>query len=323
MSNDRDRSIEVLLRQQPADDTELSSASPCVDAEVLAAWVDGALSGQALAEAEKHASGCVRCQALLASMAKTMPTAEPRPWWRAVSAKWLVPVAAVATALVVWVSVEPRREEAMPRPAPSAATALPETPAPETSARPAETGQNGQSLADRATRRAVELKKDAVTEQASGAGTTVGDRKAVPAPQRVDALDKTADAVSAQPAPRAGGAGGIAGAPSPVLPSAASASAMPAPVPPPQRESPTAAPGPPLPQLRAPAETAVAESVKVTPEGAGKQLSSGRGGGTVAFGGGGSFRRPAFSGPSTAARPGRLSIRFRFRAWLVACPRRC
>ena len=83
MSTDRDRSIETLLRQRHKDD-ELPSVAQCIDPEVLAAWVDGALSDQALAEAEKHAAGCGRCQALLASMAKATPAAEPRSWWRAV-----------------------------------------------------------------------------------------------------------------------------------------------------------------------------------------------------------------------------------------------
>jgi len=274
MSTDRDRSIETLLRQRHKDD-ELPSVAQCIDPEVLAAWVDGALSDQALAEAEKHAAGCGRCQALLASMAKATPAAEPRSWWRAVSAKWLVPAAAVVTALLVWVSVGPRREPATLRPAPSAATSpRPEAAPAVITPEPPPSGQPAQSYAYSARERDVEAKKDAVLEQAGRRAGAAGGRNIAVAPQRVDALDKTADAVSARP--RAGSAGGVAAAPSPVLPPAAAAAAEPAPASPPSRPEPSAfgAP-PPLPQPRAvPAETSVAESVKITPQADAKQLAA-------------------------------------------------
>jgi hypothetical protein len=284
MSTDRDRLLETLLRQSNEDDGELSSAAQCVDAEVLAAWVDGALSSQALAEAEKHAAGCARCQALLASMAKTAPAAEVRPWWHAVPARWLMPVAAVATALLVWVSVGPRREAVPSPPAPSVATSPPE-PAPRSAVapEPAQTRENAQSLADRAKDRAVELKNGAAIEQrARSAAAAAGG--SIAAPQRIDTLDKTADAVSARP--RAGSAGEIAAAPYPVKPLPASAPAQPAPAsPPPRQEAPTFATGPPVPQPRAPAaETSVAESAKITADVEAKRLAAGSGGGIAAFG---------------------------------------
>src|SRR5437762_9972087 len=115
-SADRDRSIEALLRQRQRE-ADPQSTEQCVDAEVLATWMDGGLSGDALAAAEKHAAGCARCQALLAAMARPKPVVVDRPWWRALTAKWLVPIAAVATALVVWVSVSNNSRESKSPPA--------------------------------------------------------------------------------------------------------------------------------------------------------------------------------------------------------------
>ncbi len=99
---DRDRVIETLLRSRHAEE----HGAACMDAESLAAWIDGGLSTDARARVEHHAADCARCQALLASMARTAPALEDRPWWRSPMAKWAVPVAAVATALVVWVAVD-------------------------------------------------------------------------------------------------------------------------------------------------------------------------------------------------------------------------
>src|SRR4051812_46019862 len=101
-NTDRDRAIETLLRSRHADE----SGAACVDAESLAAWIDGGLSADARARVEHHAAGCARCQALLASMARTAPALDDRPWWRSSIAKWAVPIAAMATALVVWVAVD-------------------------------------------------------------------------------------------------------------------------------------------------------------------------------------------------------------------------
>src|SRR5690242_11643092 len=104
----RDRSIEKLLRSHGGDDIASSMSRECLDPETLAAWMDGELRGAVRVAAERHAAGCNRCQALLATMARTVPEVEPAPW-RKVSAKWLVPIAFVATALVMWVSVERTR----------------------------------------------------------------------------------------------------------------------------------------------------------------------------------------------------------------------
>ncbi len=78
----------------------------CLDAETVAAWMDGGLDAARVAAAEAHASTCERCQALLATVVKTMP-AEPgnvpvgsRLWkW------WFAPLAATAAAVTLWMVV--------------------------------------------------------------------------------------------------------------------------------------------------------------------------------------------------------------------------
>lgn len=111
-NTDRDRVIETLLRSRHADEHDAA----CMDAESLAAWIDGGLSADARARIEHHAADCARCQALLASMARTAPALEDRAWWRSAMAKWVVPIAAVATALVVWVAVERDSDRLPPSP---------------------------------------------------------------------------------------------------------------------------------------------------------------------------------------------------------------
>jgi putative zinc finger protein len=79
----------------------------CLDAETLAAWFDGGLSGAALEDVRSHVAGCVRCQALVGAMGRTRaaaPAPEPERsprWWLA----WAVPAAAAATAVALWVAV--------------------------------------------------------------------------------------------------------------------------------------------------------------------------------------------------------------------------
>ena len=94
---------------------------PCLDAEVLAAWADNALDTRAAAQVEAHASRCARCQAMLAAFVRTGPPPAPAftpamSWWPSLQIRWLVPVAAVATALAIWVAVPtgptPERERA-------------------------------------------------------------------------------------------------------------------------------------------------------------------------------------------------------------------
>jgi putative zinc finger protein len=79
----------------------------CLDAETLAAWFDGGLSGAALEDVRSHVAGCARCQAFVGAMGRTRaavpaPESDRSPrWWLA----WAVPVAAAATAVAIWVAV--------------------------------------------------------------------------------------------------------------------------------------------------------------------------------------------------------------------------
>lgn len=110
MSADRrDRAFDTLLRSgmspgQPSSD--------CLDAETVAAWVDGALDATALARAEAHMANCARCQAVLATLVQAgeatpaaAPDHEARPRWWHLNLRWLVPLAGAATAAVLWMVV--------------------------------------------------------------------------------------------------------------------------------------------------------------------------------------------------------------------------
>src|SRR5438093_12781956 len=93
-TDQRDRSIDRLLRRRLEPGADLPATDGCVDAETLAAWMDGSLSAAALDRAEHHAAGCARCQAMVAALARTAPETDGRPVWRLPAVKWRVPIAA-------------------------------------------------------------------------------------------------------------------------------------------------------------------------------------------------------------------------------------
>ena len=105
-----DVTTDRLLQRALHGDATSDATPECVDPETLAAWMDGSLSGDSLAGAEQHASSCARCQAMLASMARTAPSVDSRPWWQTLTARWLVPFAAAATALGLWIGVDRERD---------------------------------------------------------------------------------------------------------------------------------------------------------------------------------------------------------------------
>jgi hypothetical protein len=98
-----------------------------LDAETVAAWLDGGLDAVSLAAAEAHASNCERCQALLATVAKTLPEGEPslvvsgfsRIKW------WLAPLVAAAAAVTVWMVVPQEQAQQIAARAPQAETDTP------------------------------------------------------------------------------------------------------------------------------------------------------------------------------------------------------
>ena len=70
---DRDRTVERLLRRSLKPHADSVAPGPCLEADALAAWADGALAADELAAAEAHVSDCARCQAMLAAMIRFAP----------------------------------------------------------------------------------------------------------------------------------------------------------------------------------------------------------------------------------------------------------
>lgn len=101
-----DRAIERLLRErrESFDDT----TSECLDVETLAAWADDTLGPSERKAALAHCAECGRCQALLATMARTAPPLQPRATWRN-TLRWLVPVTAAVSAVALWMVVPERQ----------------------------------------------------------------------------------------------------------------------------------------------------------------------------------------------------------------------
>jgi len=111
-SRERDQSVEKLLRRSLVERGSPSGATDaCLDAETLAAWVDGGLSGPALEMAQTHVAECHRCQSIVGTMGRvagiaaqpseqSQPDRRPR-WWLG----WVVPLTAAAAVVTVWVAV--------------------------------------------------------------------------------------------------------------------------------------------------------------------------------------------------------------------------
>jgi hypothetical protein len=81
----------------------------CLDAETLAAWVDGGLTAPELERAQTHVAGCLRCQAMVGTLARINAAAPAAKAERARSWRgwfgWVVPIAAAAAAVTIYVSI--------------------------------------------------------------------------------------------------------------------------------------------------------------------------------------------------------------------------
>jgi hypothetical protein len=109
LNRDPDRSLDRLLADALKARAVAAPGDSCLDAETLAEWADDGLSVRERAAVEAHAADCARCQALLAAMVKTAPAASAAAAsWRMPARTWLIPAAAIAAALVVWVVVPGR-----------------------------------------------------------------------------------------------------------------------------------------------------------------------------------------------------------------------
>ncbi|MEO6238002.1 MAG: YCF48-related protein [Vicinamibacterales bacterium] len=130
----KDPSFDRLLEGVAATPRDQRHAfDDCLDAELLAAWSDGALGAAERAAAEAHAAGCDRCLAMLGAMARTAPppSAAGTPGW--FSVRWLVPLGTAAVALIALVVVLRTPDQSVPvtPPAPTVAVEEPrdQTPA--------------------------------------------------------------------------------------------------------------------------------------------------------------------------------------------------
>ncbi|CAN5829535.1 hypothetical protein BH18ACI5_BH18ACI5_19360 [soil metagenome] len=122
----KDQSFDKLLERTARPREQRQALDDCLDAEMLAAWSDGALTPAERAVAEAHAAGCDRCLAMLGAMAQSAPppsTAERAGWF---SIRWLVPLGAAAVALIALVVVQRTPNESVPVTPPPAAVAVDE-----------------------------------------------------------------------------------------------------------------------------------------------------------------------------------------------------
>jgi hypothetical protein len=104
---ERDQTVERLLRQSLGTPQRGGVTDACLDAETLAAWTAGGLTGTALEAVQLHVADCARCQSLagtLARISSTVPQAEPVPPSRRWLA-WFIPLTAAATAVALWFAV--------------------------------------------------------------------------------------------------------------------------------------------------------------------------------------------------------------------------
>jgi hypothetical protein len=104
---ERDRTVERLLKQSLGTPQRGGVTNACLDAETLAAWTAGGLTGSALEAAQLHVADCARCQSMagtLARISSTVPQTEPvlpsRRWLA-----WFIPLTAAATAVALWFAV--------------------------------------------------------------------------------------------------------------------------------------------------------------------------------------------------------------------------
>jgi hypothetical protein len=188
---ERDQSIERLLRQSLKTPRPADATGSCLDAETLAAWVDGGLSGAPLEMAQSHVADCERCQSLVGAMARgnvVIPQAESeratRRWL-----VWLVPFASAAAAIALWVAIPREASVSAPPSGPPAAEVQKRA---ETKAQPPAVPDN-QPVAPKATAPAVGADERDRREAASGVERHAA---ATPAPElRKDSGRLEADSV--------------------------------------------------------------------------------------------------------------------------------
>src|SRR5262245_46497130 len=101
----------------------------CLDAEMLAAWIDGDLNAADVSAAEAHVSSCARCQAMVAAIVRTTPSTPAVPWYRRAWAIGLIPLTAGAAAVAIWIATPDVEQRQAPAVAAREAIAIPAPPA--------------------------------------------------------------------------------------------------------------------------------------------------------------------------------------------------
>ena len=159
-SRERDQAVERLLRQSLKAPRQAGVTDSCLDAETLAAWIDGGLSGAALEMAQSHVADCARCQSLVGAMARTnavvpqpAPERSTRGWL-----PWLVPLTAAVAAVAIWVAVP--RDTRAPVAPPPAATDVGRQAADSNTPQPAVRDDRPRAPAGEAQETKAELRKD-------------------------------------------------------------------------------------------------------------------------------------------------------------------
>jgi hypothetical protein len=177
----------------------VNTSDSCLDAETLAAWVDGGLSGAELQVVQAHVADCARCQALVGAMARTDSAVPPseaphrsRRWLA-----WAVPLTAAATAVLIWTTMPRNSVTPATVTSESARPAAEEPPAPEVVAEPQLIPEKSEAAAE---------SKPATPPPPQRADTRdqLSERVAVASPQEATAQQANKDiAAAAPPAPAA------------------------------------------------------------------------------------------------------------------------
>lgn len=227
--HDRDRALDQALKAALGRRADVPITPACLDAETLAAWMDGGLDAPSVAMAEAHAANCARCQALIGTLARATPevaasSAGPVRLWR----WWLAPLAAGAAAVTLWMVVPTDRytaparqkeiQQVAPESSPPAQARDAAPPAPEAPARLQKNAlaadkeqQDANKMANNAARANTAASTAAVDESKRKAEGLMKQDKAAERRDRAELQP-----LEEQPAPKA--AAGSAAAPPPAAP---------------------------------------------------------------------------------------------------------
>jgi len=134
----RDHLLDHTLKHGLSSAAAWGPETDCLDAETLAAWVDGGLDRHQAALTEAHLSNCGQCQELLAALARALPPAAGQDRNGALDWRWwLVPLTAAAAA-GLWMVVPAQLDvTSSSEPAAEFAQAVPPEPIPVTVPAPA------------------------------------------------------------------------------------------------------------------------------------------------------------------------------------------